>query len=61
MEKSLAHRDVLFRHLQDLTRERNWYKVQIKNGKLSAYVRIKSRLMGQLTKEYKNSFYGKTD
>ena len=49
-----------FRHLKDLIEERDKYKKQIKDKTLSAGVQMKARVMEQLTKEYSNSFYGKT-
>lgn len=49
-----------FKHLKDLTEERDKYKKQIKDKTLSAGVQMKARVMEQLTKEYSNSFYGKT-
>lgn len=49
-----------FKHLKDLTKARDEYKKQIKEKKLPAAVIMKARVMEQLTKEYSNSFYGKT-
>lgn len=49
-----------FKHLKDLIEERDKYKKQIKNKALSADIQMKARVMEQLTKEYSNSFYGKT-
>lgn len=49
-----------FKHLKDLTKARDDYKKQIKEKKLPAAVIMKARVMEQLTKEYSNSFYGKT-
>ncbi|MBJ6799733.1 hypothetical protein [Geomonas propionica] len=49
-----------FEHLKDLIHQRGTYKKKIKNETLPPDERREAMVMEQLTKEYVNSFYGKT-